>query len=307
MVGNLVSAESNAWNLDAYCGLIDWQADFQPQVDQPKASVVVVAYRTNQELIGCLEKLAVQSEQQFETIVVDNGGNEAVLEELKTHRVRYFRLKENFRPSLARNVGIEHARGAVVIFLDDDALAAPNFVAEHLRAQEQPGVLGVRGKVLPKTSSAFNKLALMYDLGDQPVPAYVDLEGNASFSREALRAVGGFNPAVFAGEGVELSYRLVQHFGGREKLIYWPGAVIYHDYATGFRKYFRKMLRGAKMRVYLERRCPGLWDFVEAYHPFPLVERARPANFGERVQLALARRAGRLVNRLGTWWYRRIP
>lgn len=307
MVGNLASAESNAWNLDAPGNLIDWQADFQTQVDHPKASVVVVAYRTNQELIGCLDKLAAQSEQQFETIVVDNGGNEAVLEELKARRVRYFRLKENFRPSLARNVGIEHARGEVVIFLDDDALAEPEFVAEHLRAQQQPGVLGVRGKVLPKTSRAFNQLALMYDLGGQPVPSYVDLEGNASFSREALRAVGGFNPAVFAGEGVELSYRLVQHFGGREKLIYWPGAVIYHDYATGFRKYFRKTLRGAKMRVYLERCYPDFWEYVESYHPFPSVNPPRPVNFGERVQLALARRAGRLVNQLGTWWYRRRP
>ncbi len=289
-----------------YGGLIDWQADFQVRLAEPKASVVVVAYQTNQELIRCLESLAGQTEQQFETIVVDNGGNEAVLEELKDHRLRYFRLKENYRPSLARNIGIAQARGEIVIFLDDDALAGLDFIAEHLRAQQQPGVLGVRGKVLPKTNSAFNKLALMYDLGDQPVPSYVDLEGNASFPRDALLAVGGFNPAVFAGEGVELSYRLVQHFGGREKLIYWPGAVIYHDYASGFRKYFRKMLRGAKMRAYLERCYPDFWEYVESYHPFPFVAPPRPANFGERVQLALARRAGRLINRLGTWWYRRI-
>jgi glycosyltransferase involved in cell wall biosynthesis len=279
------------------------QEIFQQPVAAPQASVIIVAYNTNRELLRCLEMLQAQSQPDFEIILVDNGGNETVLEELKQHRLWYFRLKENFRPSLARNVGIAHARGETVIFLDDDALAEEDYVAQHLLAHQQPGTLGVRGKVLPKSKSTYNKLALMYNLGNQAIPSYIDLEGNASFPRQALLEVGGFNPAVFAGEGVELSYRLVRRFGGRDKLIYWPGAVIYHDYADGLRKYLRKNLRGAKMQVYLEHLYPDFWDFVESYHPFPPMPFPTPDNLQERIHLALLRSAGRWTRRLGAWWY----
>lgn len=285
--------------------LIEDTQEFGIQPPPPSISVVVVAYNTNEALIKCLESLKNQSMDGFETLLIDNGKNEAVFNELSRFSLRYYRLKQNYLPSLARNVGIAHAKGAAVCFLDDDALAAPDFVAQHLQALQQPGILGVRGKILPKTDSPYNKLALHYNLGDQVLTSYVDMENNASFWRETLVQVGGFNPTVFAGEGAELSYRIVKKFGGPERLIYWPNVVVYHDFSNSFKKYYRKMLRGAKMRIYLERCYPDFWEYVESYHPFPSVNPPRPANFGERVQLALARRAGRLINRLGTWWYRR--
>ncbi len=217
----------------------------------PEASVVIVAYNSNQHLIKCLNSLKQQSFSNFEIILVDNGGNDAVIDEILAFELLYIRLNKNYLPSRARNIGLTYTRGNVVCFLDDDALADRDFIAQHISAHMQANILGVRGKVLPKSDNPYNNLAAMYDLGDQPTPSYIDLEGNSSFSREAIVAVGGFNPTIFAGEGVELSYRLISLFGGHENLLYWPGAVIYHDYSNSLLKCFERP--GA------EERCIFSW------------------------------------------------
>ena len=284
---------------------IDWADEFNKPPDSPDASVLIVAYNTNWDLIDCLESLKSQSFTNFETLLLDNGENEKVLDELRGYQLRYFRLKENYRPSLARNIGIAHARGEVVCFLDDDAIAHPDFVKNHVQANQIVGVLGVRGKVLPKTNNIYNYLTQVNDLGEEVIPSYIDLEGNASFARETLLTVGGFTPQVFAGEGAELSYRIFKYYGEANGLVYWPGAIIYHDYSNNWRKYIKKTLRGARTQSYLESLYPDFWEFIESYHPFPIAKLQKPRLFHERLGLAIIRRAGRLTRTVGLAWYRR--
>jgi GT2 family glycosyltransferase len=279
---------------------------FQQGVKEPDCSIVIVAYATNWALVKCLESLTRQSAQNYEIIVVDNGKNDEILDILHHFSLRYIKLKDNYLPSLARNIGTGFARSSIVCFLDDDAIAHPDFVSSHLEAHRQKGVVGVRGKVLPKTGSIYNFLTDSYDLGNAMVPSYIELEGNSSFSREVLLEVGGFDPEIYAGEGAELSYRIVKRNGKPESLIYWPGAVIYHDFSYGVAKYLRKTWRGAKMHTYLQTIHPDFWDFIESYHPFPKISRPRPNSISKRVQFAFLRRMGRALYRLGSVWYRRI-
>jgi GT2 family glycosyltransferase len=49
----------------------------------------------------------------------------------------------------ARNTAVETARGSLVAFLDDDATAAPDWLAILARACRDPVVLGAGGRVLP--------------------------------------------------------------------------------------------------------------------------------------------------------------
>lgn len=268
------------------------------------ASVVIVAYNTNIELLRCLDSLSVQSIPHFETLVVDNGKNDAIYGELCRYPIKYIRLKQNFRPSLARNVGIVHARAPFVCFLDDDAIADRDFVAQHV-ACLTTGALGVRGRIVPKTGSFYNGLAYHYDLGPNSVPSYVDMENNASFPRQVLIDIGGFNPYVFAGEGAELSYRIVRSFGGHDRLVYHPAAVVYHDYSTSLKKLLRKTLRGARMYVCLDRDYPDFWGFVESYHPLPWGGVHRPQNLWDRGRLAVLRRALPPFTTATRAWYAR--
>jgi glycosyltransferase involved in cell wall biosynthesis len=283
---------------------IECMNNFISQHQEILITVIIVAYDTNQDLIYCLDSLKMQTKDNFEIIVVDNGKNEAVLEELANYPVTYIRLKNNYKPSLARNIGIVHANGELICFLDDDALAHSEFVEQHLMAHKSKHVLGVRGKILPKTNSIYNSLAYHYDLCDDVIPSYIDVEGNASFRKDLLIEVGGFNQENFSGEGVELSYRIAQQFGAPTDLIYWPRAIVYHDFSNSVKKYIRKTIRGAKMSVRLEKNNPDLYRFIESYAPLPSKITTHRQNMIGRLYLALLRRVGFCLKLYGIKWFR---
>lgn len=119
------------------------------------------------------------------------------------------------------------------MFLDDDAIPDTDLVRSHHSAYEDHDIVALRGTVKPKTNRIYNLLPGHYDLGESVWP-YVLLSGHCSIKSKVLQEVGGFNPQLFGGEDLELSFRIVERYG--DKIIYDPGALIYHDYADGWRR-----------------------------------------------------------------------
>ncbi len=229
-----------------------------------QATVVVVTYKRNQQLIECLASLTRQSYKDFETIVIDNGKNEAVHDGLSKYDVRYILLKKNYGLSIGRNIGIEYARSDIVIFLDDDAVAGPNLVKSHVEAHQELNIVGLRGKAIGKTRTIYNDLQQHYDLGEEIKPTVVNLGGNASFKRDMLIEVGGFDPNFFGHEDLELTYRLVKKYG-KDKVIYYPKAIIYHDFANSLKKHLKKHVRHSLMWDALEETHPHISKFLMSY------------------------------------------
>ena len=212
--------------------------------DAPSVSVIVVSYARNEQLIDCLNSLRHQTLKDFEVILVDNGGNQRVQEQIRDHVVRYVRLKQNYGLSAGRNVGIVLARAPLVVFLDDDLIAAPGLVEAHVRAHQELDIAALRGRCLPKTRTICNYLQFHYDLGPDVRPTVMNLAGNSSFSRDLLVRAGGFHPEFFGHEELELTYRLVTEHGiHRNRIIYYPQAVGYHDYCHSIGEYAKKRSR----------------------------------------------------------------
>jgi len=113
------------------------------------ASIVIPTYNRAPKLANLLRCLAHQrGAMSFEVLVCDDGssdGTRAVAHAATAGLdVRYFHQPDlGFRAGQARNMGIAAARGEIVIFLDDDTLPAPDFVASHLRAHREAGVPAV--------------------------------------------------------------------------------------------------------------------------------------------------------------------
>jgi glycosyltransferase involved in cell wall biosynthesis len=82
----------------------------------------------------------------FEIVVVDDGSSDAtgaVLRELSPCRaLSWIRHDQPRGRSAARNAGARVARGEVLLFLDGDAVAAPDLCALHAARHETAGVLG---------------------------------------------------------------------------------------------------------------------------------------------------------------------
>lgn len=129
-----------------------------------KATVIIPTYNRATrltELLGCLEP---QREQIERVVVCDDGSTDGTSEVALTFADRlpidYARQEHlGFRAGQARNMGIARARGDVAIFVDDDVLVEPSFVARHLAAHEgahRPRVaIGYRARAfapLPESS-----------------------------------------------------------------------------------------------------------------------------------------------------------
>lgn len=210
-------------------------------------SIIIVTYRAYQELAECLEGVSQQSLRDFSLYIVDNGkGIPFDLSRWKDdYPITYIKLWQNYGLSTAKNIGFAHSNSEIVLFLDDDAIPDTDLVRSHLCAYEQHDIVALRGRIKPKTSNVYNLLPKHYDLGES-VRLYVLLSGHCSIKSEVLKEVGGFNPQLFGGEDLELSYRIVQRYG--DKIIYDPGVLIYHDYADGLIDCVEKRFRHARMR-----------------------------------------------------------
>lgn len=240
--------------------------DDLPRIDHrsdqlPRVSVVIVAYKIGQGLIHCLNSLAAAtSAPPHEIIVVDNGGNEDIAEELSRRPILHIRMPMNVILSEGRNVGVYFARAPIAAFVDDDALVGRNYIASVVEAFETFDIAALRGKVLPRTDHPNNSRARHYNMGDLPFPADIDTEGNSAFRTDVFRSHGGMDPLLFGGEGVELSYRISRQSGGYPT-VYWPFTIIYHDYAATDTKLDTKNSRHRLMRDYSAFKHPDLLAF----------------------------------------------
>jgi glycosyltransferase involved in cell wall biosynthesis len=95
-------------------------------------SVIICTKDREESLRACLDSLFHQSRLPGEVIIVDDGNlNGAAIAALaESHGIRSQYLKKE-SPGLtaSRNTGVEHAQGDVVLFLDDDVVLGPGYVA----------------------------------------------------------------------------------------------------------------------------------------------------------------------------------
>lgn len=216
-----------------------------------EASVIIVTYNVDPNLLRQnLQSLKYQDDGSFEVLIIDNSDVRDASSIASLFTCEYVRLKSNFGLQVGRNVGMMLAKGAICIFLDDDAIPAPGFVRGHLEAHRSPKVLAVRGRCLGRTENQMNLIAFHYDLGPVSKRSLIDLEGNSSFKRDLAIMAGGFDmdlPVQGGGEGAELCLRLFELSKGGIS-IYDPSPLIYHDYSTDPIKLLRKYVRHGRMR-----------------------------------------------------------
>ncbi len=194
-------------------------------------SVIIVTNNRAEELQDCLKSLLEQeADCNFEVIVVDNGC--VNIESFMQCVDQYIKCPINLNPSEGRNIGVRFARGNIIVFLDDDAVVRSDYVSSIKCAFNKYDIFGLRGRTYPKSSPVANNHVNICDLGDKPFPSYCNQEGNSAWLRDIYLSVDGMDPLLFGHEGSDLTYRIIQKYKKTNKVIYWPAAVIYHDYGV---------------------------------------------------------------------------
>ncbi len=128
---------------------------------EPLFSVVIPTFNRSYFLKRCVESIIDQKFTDFEIIVVDDGSTDdtaAYVATCSDTRVRYYYIEHGER-SVARNRGIELARGKYVCFVDDDDYILESYLSDfydYLNGRGFPNML-VRTGFLVQSGSSLRK------------------------------------------------------------------------------------------------------------------------------------------------------
>ena len=246
-----------------------------------KLTVIVPTYNRTDLLARCLRGLLDQSAApgDYEIVVVDDGSTQdsaAVVTAVGApeDRLRFFR-QENKGPAAARNLGVRHARGEVVLFTGDDCFPDKRLVEEHVRAHAearstgsgQAGEVGVVGLVTWHPEVEVTPFMAFLETGPQfgfsqitnteDVSIWHFYTANCSVQRHWIEQVGGFDEdfkhAAF--EDMELAYRLKQR---GLRIIYRPEAKTYHHHPTTFEQHLARQRITGRSAALFYRKHPEL-------------------------------------------------
>ncbi|HEV2790126.1 MAG TPA: glycosyltransferase, partial [Solirubrobacterales bacterium] len=213
----------------------------------PTISVVICAYtRERLGVLGdALASLRAQTLPPHEVVLVIDHAPE-LLEEARGlwPDVEIVPNREQQGLSGARNSGVAEATGEVVAFLDDDAIARPDWLARLAEAYADPDVLGAGGTVRPRWVEGkpgwfppeFDWVVGCTHSGmPRELSPVRNLVGaNMSFRREPLLEVGGFSHDLgrvgtlpVGCEETDLSIRVHQRWPEAE-ILYDPAAAVDH-------------------------------------------------------------------------------
>ncbi len=96
-------------------------------------SIIIPAYNEENYLEKTLQSIEDQHFMDYEIIVVANGCTDSTIQIAKKHADRIFSINVP-NTSLARNIGAQHAKGDILIFLDADTRLASNAL-EQIQSQ----------------------------------------------------------------------------------------------------------------------------------------------------------------------------
>jgi len=214
-------------------------------VDPPDISVAVVNWNRREYLRACLASLAAQRGANFEVIVVDNGSRDGSAEMARAEfGVRVIANAANLGFCAANNQAFAAARGEFVALLNNDAEAAPDFLANLRRAFDAAPDIGMAAaKVLVwEDHRRIDKVGhVIYPDGQNRGRGTGEIDGGqygrveeclwpdgaaAMYRKAMLEAVGGFDEDFFMfADDAELGLR-ARIAGWR--CLYMPGAVVRH-------------------------------------------------------------------------------
>ncbi len=217
-----------------------------------KVSVIVCTYSPTmlEHCLECIDSLLNQTYKNLEVICIVDGNKEyynmlkSRLNSGESNKIKLYVNKRNEGLLRSRNKGSRLAKGDIVAFIDDDAIADRKWVEELVRIYREYDALAVGGKMAPlwlvKKPKWFPEE--FYWLVGVTYPAFPEkicevrntFGSNLSFRRDVFLELGGFNIAMggikgkkmLQGGETDLCMRMYKSYG--RKVIYNPNAVVYH-------------------------------------------------------------------------------
>ncbi|HEX7152802.1 MAG TPA: glycosyltransferase family 2 protein [Thermoanaerobaculia bacterium] len=269
-------------------------------------SIVIPTYNRLDMLLRVLDALERQVDAPpFEVIVINDGSTDDTDRVVSQRKGITYRLQPNGGPGRARNHGVTLAQGQYVIFIGDDTVPEPRFLAEHARVHRDAGddplvaCLGYTGWPREERVTAFMDYINDYGLqfgyklieDGATVPYNFFYTSNISLDRQLI-AAHPFDTSFpsAAWEDIELAYRLDSK---GLKIRYNAKAVTRHYHQMTIDSFSRRQYTVGKSGAIFYRKHPELGHFLGVHEletrkladETQLASLRRQARWGERFRL----------------------
>ena len=192
-----------------------------------------------------MQSLVSQEYKNFEIIVVDGHSMDNTIEIAKEYTGNVF-FEEGGNRASGCNVGIQHARGEIIAFTDDDC-EVPTDWLKQIVSNFEDKTLDVLGGInrTPEESSKTEKAfgAVMNDLLSITYSwdAYEKVIGcNSAYRKATLVSAGGFNENLLTAEETELQFRLKQ---SGKQIRYLESLFVFHNRRCTIRQFWNQQYR----------------------------------------------------------------
>jgi glycosyltransferase involved in cell wall biosynthesis len=245
-------------------------------MNDPRFTIVIPVYNRPQEVSELLASLTLQTNKDFEVIIVEDGSNvrcDQVVDQFRDMlRIQYF-FKPNSGPGPSRNFGFSHAKGDYFVVFDSDCIIPPVYLEVVEKSIRANGLDAWGGPDKAHEDFTIIQRAMGYTMssvlttggirgGTKRLSWFQPRSYNMGLSRTVFERTGGFQFSHFA-EDIELSIRMKKS-GFNIGLI--TEAFVYHKRRTTFKQFFRQVFNFGKGRALIGSVHP---EEIKLTHWFP--------------------------------------
>jgi glycosyltransferase involved in cell wall biosynthesis len=247
----------------------------------PIISIITPTYNRADELVHLYESLKKQTVdlKLFEFIISDDGSTDitqSMVEEWQFNspfKIKFISQK-NQGPGAARNHGLDIAEGELILFIDSDCEAHPDWIQtiyeEYLNDSFDAcgGPDGSKDdfttlqKAIDFAMTSFITTGGMRGHSEKMMAKFFPRTHNMGLKRSVYEKVGGFGD-LRHGQDIELSNR-IRKSGARIKFLI--NAMVYHRRRTSIKQFFKQVFNWGVARINLGKIDPSM---LEPIHFLP--------------------------------------
>ena len=211
-------------------------------------SVIIPSYNAESTIELCLQGVYAQHYRgEIEVILIDSSKDTtAQIVEDKFPRTHLIKMPSKTDPGVARNIGIQNARGDILIFLDADCIPGHNWLKRHIESHKRPfAAVGGSIRNSEKSSCATGYAGYVSEFR-QFIPELPAGEVdhiptcNISYKKRVFEHYGSFMGEFYPQEDLVFNYMLTR---SGEKILFEPSISVSHVFRVKLKDFFRHQQR----------------------------------------------------------------
>jgi glycosyltransferase involved in cell wall biosynthesis len=271
-------------------------------------SVIIPVYSDARGLRDTLDSLQTQTldKSQYELIVANDGGNEAITKLCRDYQIKVIEIKPNMGSYYARNRAIEISTGEYLAFTDADVKVPAHWLETGIKALQEYDYAASDISIdlsKVKTLTHFYDSNYTFQVGRFLELAHFGPTANLFVKRRVFESIGGFDERLKSGGDLEFGNRVYTVTGFKQGYLKNNG--ITHP-PRGYKEYIKKLHRVSKGQQDLVFFYQSRFNYIKKTIPELLKEIITPSARVKDLYRKPGNKYAYLTLFLFCWWIKAL-